>query len=93
VNVIEAAEHKTVDLDLLDKKIRLVVEKMDKLVRENEVLKAQLKNAEAQNDEYAGQLEKLQEELDSSRELTRDVEKEEAIRKRIHGLLKKLEQL
>ena len=93
MNSTEPTVQAAVNIDSIDKKIQQVVEKVERLASENEELKILLKTTEQEKNTLAKKVDQVVKELESSRGKTRDVEKEEAIRKRIHGLLKKLEQL
>jgi len=93
VNAFESSVQAVVNFDSIDRKIRQVVDKVERLAKENDELKSQLKATELERSTLARKIEQAEKELESSRGKTRDLEKEEAIRKKIHGMLKKLEQL
>ncbi|MFH0883856.1 MAG: hypothetical protein V2A56_12775 [bacterium] len=93
MNPIDASVQAAVNLDSIDRKIHLVIEKVERLAKENEELKSQLMFTEQEKNTLARKVEQVVKDLESSRGKTRDLEKEEAIRKRVHSLLKKLEQL
>ena len=93
MNTPDASVQAAVNIDSIDRKIQQVVEKVERLASENEELKLLLKTTEQEKNTLAKKVDQVVKELDSSRGKTRDFEKEDAIRKRIHSLLKKLEQL
>jgi predicted RNase H-like nuclease (RuvC/YqgF family) len=93
VNPTDTSVQAAVNLESIDRKIHLVVEKVERLASENVELKSLLKSTEQEKNTLARKIEQVVKELESSRGKTRDLEKEEAIRKKIHSLLRKLEQM
>jgi predicted RNase H-like nuclease (RuvC/YqgF family) len=93
VNPTDTSVQAAVNLESIDRKIHLVVEKVERLASENVELKSLLKSTEQEKNTLARKIEQIVKELESSRGKTRDLEKEEAIRKKIHSLLRKLEQM
>lgn len=93
VNFRDAPIEADIDLGALDRKIKLVSEKFERLAGENDELKQKLADVENGREDLHKRVSELEEELESARENSRDKHRDDAIRKKVQALLKKLDQL
>ena len=79
------------EFKLLEDKIAMVLEKIEVLKQENVDLKNRLEKLQDEYNEKAAALEKASLQLNELKDNSRDKEKEEKIKRKVSGLLEKLE--
>lgn len=93
VNRFEDVKTGMADLQSLEAKVQRVVDRIAELKRENRGLLERVESLESIRQQQEVQLKGLQDELAHARANGRDRTREEAIRKRVEGLLQRLEGL
>ena len=93
MNRFEEAKVGMPDLSLLETRVQRVIELVAKLRKENEQLRSNVEQTQKERDSYKTRIAGLESELAHARANGRDRTREEAIRKKVEGLLQRLEEL
>ncbi|HEB83450.1 MAG TPA: hypothetical protein ENI92_00445 [Bacteroidetes bacterium] len=81
------------EFEVLEAKITRVLERVETLKQENEELRRSLDALRAEYNEKAARLEEIELELAQAKSERQDVEKVETIRRKVSGLLDKLDKV
>lgn len=93
LNRFEDVKSKNVDLASIERKIGRVIDVVADLRKENQQLRSAIQNVEKERDSLTARIDGLENELARARANGRDRTKEETIRKKVEGLLQRLEEL
>ncbi|MCB2198179.1 hypothetical protein KQI63_02180 [bacterium] len=93
LNRFEDVKSKAPDLATIERKVGLVIELVAELRKENQQLRSSIQSVEKERDSLTARIDGLENELARARANGRDRTKEETIRKKVEGLLQRLEEL